>query len=227
MCNASRHPPECACGFGPPYPYAYPHDEIPSDTIDFSSLPSLGGLPGPLPEFLVADLTLWAGREPIGYEVGVAGATIDPDNLPETTTVWTSQEHEAFDSEIAAMRKTINALRQRIEETERQGRDLGQNDMKWLNSVQMAGPTGYRSGHYRQSLCCIQDTIDIYESWWNPSHLRDLIKLLRAGLKFQGAGHVNRAMFEIEIARVTEYRELLIARKSRRAMKRFRVIFSQ
>jgi len=138
---------------------------------------------------------------------------------------WTSEEREAFDKEYAACDATILKIRERVDNADRAGKPLDEKDMKWLNANQIAGPTGYRSKYYRDSPQVIRDAINDYESWLNPSNWRDVIRLIIEALRFdRGTPHMNRVMFEIEIGRVTEYRNLLGARRNRPVRKHYRSV---
>lgn len=249
MCNANNHPPACACGFGPPRPYNYPiaidhspnlgsssGDEILS-AIDLDNILSLGRFPGIdiLSGEVIADLKLClpetlfdnTGGPPWIPIYDVSEASLDPNRPLEeqygfSFEPWKPEDLQAFDKEIADMNDTISALQQRIEDRDQAGRPLDESDMRWLNSKQTAGPTGFRSKRYRESPQVIRDAIDDYEAWCNPSHWRDITRLIIELLKFRGVPHMNRVMYEIEIGRVTEYRDLLLGRRNRPVRKHYR-----
>lgn len=225
MCNAHGHPEGHACGFGPPYPYAYPVDAgAPAEAVDPEVVERLPAIPGlrVQPEWLVEELKATLPEPAMPLFDDIAGGTLDLSRPGEigAEREWTAAEHAAFDQEIASMDRTIDALKARVAEADRAGRRLGAEDMTWLNSKQVAGPTGYRSKHYRDSDPCVQETMDAYESWLSPATWRDFIRLVAESVRGKGKGHMNRVLYEIEIGRVTEYRDVLKARKNRKVRQR-------
>jgi hypothetical protein len=225
MCNAQGHPEGHACGFGPPYPYAFPIDSsepLPPET----TVAPVGPIRVPglrsLPDWLVADLSSSLPEPVIPLYDDIAEGTLDLSRPGEVGAAkpWEPEQVEAFDKEIAAMEATVEALRDRVAQADREGRRLNAEDMEWLNSKQLAGPTGYRSKHYRTSLPCVQDTIDDYESVLNPATWRHLLRLIQESVRLKGEGYMNRVMYEVEIGRVSEYRDLLEARRDRKVRER-------
>lgn len=137
----------------------------------------------------------------------VAGGTIDLGFQQ-----WSKEELQNFDDAVEDAKKTIIALKEKIRIAEKEGRSINKDDILWLKKIQIASPTGYRN--YADYPAVIQMSIDSYESKFNAAHYRDALTLFTQGCLLKGTGHVNKVLFDVEIRRVTEFKEMLMLYKA-------------
>ena len=138
---------------------------------------------------------------------GISEGTVDILKINNLSNNWSIEQIQDFDKEIEEILATIKIMKQRIKRADKEGKQLNIEDMTWLGKWQIASPLGLKNYDHKPPV--VKMVIDEYESLFNYVHYRDIVTLVSESLQLKGTGHMNRIMYDIEINRISEYKDLL------------------